>query len=216
MHLRTRPYRDQDRAWPAQGRHILAQFDDETVVVYQAYRSAIGQFAVRHGYFGGAFSLSRMSWIKPNFLWMMYRSGWGTKPDQEVTLAVRLQRAAFDALLAQAVPSSFDARQYETAAAWQAAVASSDVRLQWDPDHDPAGRPLTRRALQLGLRGVTLAQYAREWIVAIEDISPFVAAQRQVRADGQWDRLETPCEAVYPVTDPAVATRLGMEHAPCQ
>src|SRR5262245_58806343 len=25
-----------------------------------------------------------MSWIKLNFLWMMFRSGWGTKPDQEV------------------------------------------------------------------------------------------------------------------------------------
>jgi len=27
-----------------------------------------------------------MSWIKPNFLWMMYRCGWGTKEGQQVTL----------------------------------------------------------------------------------------------------------------------------------
>jgi hypothetical protein len=38
------------------------------VVVYQAYRPEIGHFAAQHGYFGGSFSLDRMSWIKPNFL----------------------------------------------------------------------------------------------------------------------------------------------------
>ena len=42
-----------------------------------------------HGYFGGDhFSLNRMSWVKPNFLWMMYRSGWGQKEGQVVVLAV--------------------------------------------------------------------------------------------------------------------------------
>jgi hypothetical protein len=41
-----------------------------------------------------------MSWIKPGFLWMMYRSGWGTKSGQQVVLAVRLPREFFDHLLA--------------------------------------------------------------------------------------------------------------------
>ena len=82
--LRTEPYVAQTERWPKSGRHILAQFDDASVVVYQAYRPSIGRHAAEHGYFGGDFSLSRMSWIKPNFLWMMYRSGWGTKEGQEV------------------------------------------------------------------------------------------------------------------------------------
>src|SRR4051812_30948572 len=81
----TEPYPEQVNMWPPEGRHILAQFDAETVIVYQAYRSAIGQYAAEHGTFGGDFSYSRMSWVKPNFLWMMYRSGWGTKQNQEVT-----------------------------------------------------------------------------------------------------------------------------------
>src|SRR5205085_10398421 len=98
MKLKTEPYLEQQQRWPASGRHILAQFDDESVVVYQAYRPEIGHFAAQHGYFGGAFSLGRMSWIKPNFLWMMFRSGWGTKEGQEVTLAVWLRRPAFDAI----------------------------------------------------------------------------------------------------------------------
>lgn len=209
MPLLTRSYREQVAHWPQRGRYILAQFDAQTVVVYQAYRPEIGHFAARNGFFGGPFSLSRMSWVKPNFLWMMYRSGWGTKPDQEVTLAVRLRRDAFEIILGRAVPSSFDAGVYPDEATWKAAVSASDVRLQWDPDHGPGGEPLARRAIQLGLRGDTLARYAREWIVAIEDISPFVAGQRQVVAEGRLDRLETPYEEVYPLGDDLTA-RLGV------
>jgi len=72
--------------------------------VYQADRPAIGHFAATHSYFGGDyFSLTRMSWIKPNFLWMLYRSGWGQKEGQEVVLAVKIKREAFDIILTNAV-----------------------------------------------------------------------------------------------------------------
>ena len=209
MRLPTESYAAQSRRWPERGRHILACFDDQRVVVYQAYRPEIGHFAAEHGYFGGAFSLSRMSWIKPNFLWMMYRSGWATKPGQEVVLAVSLTRAAFDEILAAAVHSTFDPAVYPSREAWQAAVKSSEVRLQWDPDHGPRGGKLERRAIQLGLRGATLARYARDWILEIEDVSDFVRAQRDNTGDKQ--ALETPVEHVYPVADPQVAARLGVD-----
>src|SRR5262250_1874468 len=107
MELSTEPYLTQKERWPRSGRHILAQYDAESVVVYQAYRPEIGPFAARHGSCGAGFSLDRMSWVKPNFLWMMYRSGWGTKGGQEVTLAVRLRRDAFDEILRRAVHSTF-------------------------------------------------------------------------------------------------------------
>jgi hypothetical protein len=209
MNLLTGPYKTQEARWPRSGRHMLAQFDAESVVVYQAYNPAIGHFAARHGYFGGGFSMSRMSWIKPNFLWMMYRSGWGTKENQEVTLAVRLMRAAFDEILALAVPSSFAPDVYETHEAWKRAVTGSDVRLQWDPDHDPAGRPLERRAIQLGLRGEVLARYARDWLLGIEDISDFVREQK-ANAVAPYEWLVTPREDVYPVPNPEVVRRLGL------
>ena len=144
MKLKTEPYLEQRQRWPASGRHILAQFDDESVVVYQAYRPEIGHFAAEHGYFGGAFSLDRMSWIKPNFLWMMFRSGWGTKEGQEVTLAVWLRRSAFDAILKEAVHSTFVPEVYASQDEWKQAVARSSVRLQWDPDHDPSGAKVER------------------------------------------------------------------------
>src|SRR5262249_11790625 len=171
--LITEPYLAQNVRWPTSGRHILAQFDDGSVIVYQAYRPAIGHFAAEHRYFGGEFRLSRMSWIKPNFLWMMDRCGWGTKEGQEVVLAVRLKRSAFDEILRQAVHSAFVLEVYGTEDAWRRAVAGSDVRLQWDPDHHPSGAPVDRRAIQLGLRRDVLARYAKEWLLDIQDISAF-------------------------------------------
>jgi hypothetical protein len=34
MDLLTEPYTTQDARWPRSGRHILAQFDAESVIVY--------------------------------------------------------------------------------------------------------------------------------------------------------------------------------------
>ncbi len=208
--LLTEPYRDQLAAWPRDGRHVLAQFDDETVVVYQAYRPAIGQFAAAHGVLGGEFSYTRMSWVKPNFLWMMFRSGWGTKENQEVTLALRVRRTLFDELLAAAVPSSWDRDQFATEAEWAKAVAVSAVRLQWDPDHNPAGGKLARRAIQLGLRGDVLEAFGRRELLEVIDLSGFVAEQRGRLASGGVADLVTPRERVYRPADAGVAARLGL------
>jgi hypothetical protein len=199
MDLRTEPYLEQQARWPPAGKAILAQFDDTSVVVYQAYRPEIGRFAAEHGYFGGAFSVDRMTWIKPNFLWMMHRSGWGTKPGQEVVLAVRIQRDAWDSILASAVHSSFAASPIADHETWKRALRDSDVRLQWDPDHGPRGQKLARRAIQLGLRGESTRLYSREWIISIQDISPFVATQRAHVRAGDDRSLMTPTESVYPL-----------------
>lgn len=212
--LATDPYREQVQLWPKDGRHILAQFDAESVVVYQAYNPAIGRFTAAHGTFGGGFSYDRMSWVKPNFLWMMFRSGWGTKADQEVTLALRLRRAFFDELLAAAVPSSWDAALYPTREDWSRAVARSDVRLQWDPDHHPSGAKLDRRAIQLGLRGPALEAFGRRELLEVIDLSAFVAEQRDALATRGVSALVTPRERVYTPADPAVAARLGLAPPP--
>jgi uncharacterized protein DUF4291 len=192
------PYLEQERRWPASGRVVLASFDPSTIVVYQAFRPAIAEYAVRAQKLGGEFSLERMSWIKPNFLWMMHRSGWARKRDQEAVLAIRILRSAFDAIVAQAVPSSFDPARHADPAAWRAAVDSSDVRLQWDPDHAPDGTRRPRRAIQLGLRGDTLRRYATEWVVEIHDITAAVHAQHRHVAVGELASLVMPIEEVYP------------------
>ncbi|HYM61010.1 MAG TPA: DUF4291 domain-containing protein [Thermoanaerobaculia bacterium] len=209
MPLLTEPYRDQHPQWPATGRHILAQFTDEHVVVYQAYRPTIASYAIAHQRLGGEFSFDRMSWIKPNFLWMMYRSAWGSKEGREVVLALYLSRAAFNSILEQAVHSTFQPHLYPSREAWSRAVVASEVRLQWDPDHDPSGRPLSRRAIQLGLRGSALRSFATEWIIRIEDVSAFVAEQRLVLST-RPDSLVTPCERILPVAA-NIAARLGVD-----
>ncbi|HVR87451.1 MAG TPA: DUF4291 domain-containing protein [Planctomycetota bacterium] len=211
MNLALEAFTAQSQRWPRSGRHILAQFDAGSVVVYQAYRAQIGRFAAAHGYFGEGFSLSRMSWIKPNFLWMMYRSGWARKEGQEIVLAIRLRRPAFDELLAAAVPSSFDSRQFSTESAWKQALAGSEVRLQWDPDHHPSGAPMERRAIQLGLRGKTLEKYSREWILSIEDVSKFSRDQGATLGEKGLAGLVTPREDAYPVPGRDLARRLGMD-----
>jgi Domain of unknown function (DUF4291) len=210
MKLQFEPYLAQKDRWPATGQVILAQYDDDSIVVYQAYSPAIGHFAAKHGYFGGDFKLSRMTWIKPNFLWMMYRSGWGTKENQEVTLAIRLQRSAFDSILAQAVHSQYIPEIYQDQAAWNRAVKNSDVRLQWDPDHSPTGGKLTRRAIQLGLQGETAIKYAQELIISIEDISEFVEEQRQHVITQNYDSLLTPSEKPYLVGNAEIAEILQL------
>jgi hypothetical protein len=211
MSLAVETYTEQTKRWPKNGHHILAQSDEASIVVYQAYRPAIGRYVAEHGHFGGPdFAYGRMSWIKPNFLWMMYRCGWATKENQEVILAVRICREGFNEILCRAVPSTFAADAYGSRAAWQEDLHASNVRLQWDPDHDPHGGKLPRRAIQLGLRGNMLKSYGGPWIVSVEDISDFVRTQSAVLKRHGPGAIMTPKEEIYPVTDPHVRQRLGM------
>ena len=62
-----------------QERKIYAKYDDKTIRVYQAYNNKIADEVIKLGTFGEHFSLTRMTWIKPSFLWMMYRCGWTEK-----------------------------------------------------------------------------------------------------------------------------------------
>ncbi|WP_420571028.1 DUF4291 domain-containing protein [Kordia sp.] len=197
MKLNIQNYIQQNNEWPQNGHHIMAQYDDEKIIVYQSYRPAIGNFAAKNQFFGGPFSLERMTWIKPNFLWMMYRNGWGTKVGQEVVLAIHLKREVFQKYLENAVHSSFKPELYESQETWKQAVQSSNVRLQWDPDHDPYGAKLDRRAIQIGIRNEFIRSYAKEDIIEIEDISAFVEEQYEFVKTNQLDKLMIPAERPF-------------------
>lgn len=146
-----------------------------------------------------------MSWVKPNFLWMMYRSGWGTKPNQEITLGLRIRRTFFDSLLAAAVASTWNPEEYATQEDWSRAVSRSAVRLQWDPDHHPSGAKLERRAIQLGLRGDVLKAFGTTELLEVIDLTAFVAEQRDVLAAKGVAALAMPRERVYCPANPAAA-----------
>lgn len=210
MRLVTQLYLEQVSQWPTSGKHILAQYDEQHIVVYQAYSHSIGTFAAQHGYFGDDYKLNRMSWIKPNFLWMMYRSGWATKENQEVILALWINRENFETILRQAVHTSFVADIYGTTEQWKEALNLASVRLQWDPDHDPTGKPLTRRAIQLGLSGEILAQFAQGgWIEYIEDITSFVHKEH-LFAKEDYFQLQVPQERVYRIASAEIAKKLQL------
>jgi Domain of unknown function (DUF4291) len=210
--LPTLAYLEQVTRWPTAGRHVLAHFDDASVIVYQAYRPSTAQHALAHGELGGPdFSWSRMSWIKPNFLWMMYRSGWATKPGQEFVLGLRIARSFFDELLASAVVSSYDNAWFPTRAAWEAAVAGSNVRLQWDPDHDPGGAVQARRAVQLGLRGDSLRRFGTSELLEVIDMSPLIERQRENSKSHRHAQLQTPTERVYVPESLAAAANIHLD-----
>lgn len=210
MNLRTELYLEQAKKWPADGRHILAQYDDDTIIVYQAFNPTVADCALKYGQFGGPhYSFSRMSWIKPNFLWMMYRCGWATKENQERVLALRISRLFFDAILEQAVVSSFDPAHFADQAAWKHAIETSNVRLQWDPDHDPAGAKQQRRAIQLGLRGDIQRALATTELREVVDMTPYVAEQSKM----PLANLQTPSERPYRPASEAVRRQVGLDPA---
>lgn len=121
-----------------------------------------------------------------------------TKPGQERVLAVRVPRPDFDELLTTAVPSTDVPDRYASREHWRTAVEGSQVRSQWVPDHDPDGRPLARRAIQLGLRGQTLRAYAEDWPPSMIDVTDLVRAQHQVLQTRGSGTPRHPSESVYP------------------
>ena len=84
------------------------------------------------------------------------------------------------------------------------------MRLHWDPDHDPRGEKLPRKAIQLGLRGATLRRFNQEWLLGVEDLSATVRELAPKAASGGWSALLTPEETWFTLRDPAVRSRLGL------
>jgi Domain of unknown function (DUF4291) len=209
--LQTALYSEQNAIWPRSGRHILAHYDDETIVVYQAYKPSTREWSVAHGQLGGPeFSFNRMSWIKPNFLWMMYRCGWASKEAQETVLGLRIHRAFFELILERAVPSTFDAALYADHDGWRQALATSEVRSQWDPDHAPSGAAVERRAIQLGLRGETLRTFATTALREVIDMTAFVHEQA---AHVGSAKLQTPTERPFVPTSAIARRQVALDEA---
>jgi len=214
MNLETIPYKDYEADLPQEGRCILGQMTtEENLVVYQAFNPSIAKYAAENQQFGGSqYSFNRMSWIKPNFLWMMYRAGWATKSNQECILAIEIAKTHFEQILIAAVHSSFKSGVYASKADWQAKLKASDVVMQWDPDHHPNGNKLQRRAIQLGLRNDMLRQFGTDWAVSIQDITGFVREQGQKLTQGKLDELLVIKEQVIEIDDTAIIENLGLAH----
>ncbi|MFC8535297.1 DUF4291 domain-containing protein [Streptomyces sp. NPDC057249] len=172
-----------------------------TVTVYQAYTPSLGLPAARDGRFPAAWKRDRMTWIKPSFLWMMYRCGWGTKEGQETVLAVEITREGFDWALGHAELSHYARGVHPDRATWQRGLRLAPARVQWDPERDLHLNRLPFRSLQLGLAGEASRRYADEWTVSIRDVTPLAREIHALARAGETEAATAllPAETPYPL-----------------
>ena len=186
-------------------RVIRALCDEETITVYQAYHRHIAETAVASQTFvSPPFKKERMTWIKPSFLWMMYRSGWAAKENQEHILAVKIKRSGFEWALQHACLSHFEADVHASPEDWKEKLSGSSVRVQWDPEKDIFLQALPYRSIQIGLSGVAVEKYCADWIVQIEDITEYSKNIHQLLLENKVEEAKSllPLEQLYPLSDP--------------
>jgi len=192
-------------------RHIRARFTEDTIRVYQAYSSAISEPAIAAQRFVPPFRMTRMTWIKPSFFWMMYRSGWATKGGQERVLAIDISRTGFDWALENACLSHFDSSVHASREAWGELKQDSPVRIQWDPERDFQLERLGYQSIQIGLTGEAAERYVNEWVRTITDITETVTELRdlepEARAKATRGIVEHECP--YPL-QPSTRSRIGI------
>ena len=182
-------------------RQVRASFTGQAITVYQAYSPPIADAAVAAQTFVAPFKRGRMTWIKPSFLWMMYRSGWATKPGQERILAIQIARDGFEWALAHAALSHYEPGIHADQRQSAEDKRTSPVRVQWDPDRSLTLAPLSRRAIQIGLSGEAVDRYLDQWITTITDITPLAERIHRHVSSGYLDaaQAEMPAERVYPL-----------------
>jgi len=184
---------------PIPARQIRAVYTHDTLRVYQAYSDLIADSALKHQRFvEPPFKMERMTWIKPSFLWMMYRAGWGYKDaGQARILAIDISREGFEWALAHSCESRPTAGMSDDA--WEQLKRESPVRIQWDPERDLHHCPLEHRAIQIGLSGEAVRRYTGEWIREITDVTPLAHRIHALVAEGRLDEaaMALPQEREY-------------------
>jgi hypothetical protein len=164
-------------------RQIRALYNDETITVYQAYNSTIASAAVAEQRLDASplFRTSRMTWIKPSWAWMLYRSGYSYKdPGQERILALTIRHADFIRLLERGVLShaptierqnvELDDGEVNLPRSGPKREKLPGVRIQWDPERTVRLGRLEHRSIQIGIPGSVMAEFIAG-IVRIEDVT---------------------------------------------
>ena len=182
-------------------REIRALYSAKTITVYQAYSPEIAGPAAAERRFPDGYDRGRMTWIKPSFLWMMYRSSWGSAVGQERVLAIRILRDGFEWALAHSALSGYNGRVHASRDQWKREMRRSPVRIQWDPERDLHLRPMPHRSLQVGLRGEAVDRYLDEWIEGIDDVTELAHAVHELTREGSGERAARllPVERSYPL-----------------
>lgn len=191
-------------------REVRAIYSADLIRVYQAYADTIADAALARGNLNvPCFSLDRMTWIKPSFLWMMCRADFGYRdPGQKRILAIDIKRSGFDWTLSNAELTAHESRSSDDIGKSR---LSSDVLVQWDPERDLQCRRLEHRSIQIGLRGEAIRLYAKTWIQSITDITPTAHKIRSLVTNREMQAAAKliPQEETYPI-DSSLFHRLGI------
>jgi len=184
-------------------KEIRAVFDQDTITVYQAYHPHIAIPATKAQKFVPPFKMERMTWIKPSFLWMMYRCGWAEKTGQEHVLAIKIKREGWEWALRHSCLSHYISGHHKNQESWKSQLQESPVRIQWDPEKDIHLEKLDYRSIQIGLTGIAVEKYVNEWIVSIEDITTQCKQIHSLIQNEQYDQAIAllPKEELYSVDD---------------
>jgi hypothetical protein len=179
-------------------RAVRATFDERTVLVWQAHTPEVAAAAVADGRYGPRICWSeRSTRFRLSLPALLDRNGWGTAPGRECILGVRVLREGFDALLRQAVHDAMEPELYPSRNAWHLARRYANVCIAWHADVDPAGNALEWETLRVEVRDHALKRFVREWVVGIEDWTPWVRANRPLVERS----LPVPAIAPYPLPE---------------
>ncbi len=193
-------------------RQIRASYTKKTIRIYQAYSNRIADPTLQAGTFiSPPFKIDRMTWIKPSFLWMMYRSGWATKMGQERILAIDMTRNGFEWALNNSCLSHYERDVYPSQEEWLTKKQHLPVRIQWDPERDIWLHKLDYRSIQIGLSGEAVQQYVNHWVVEITEITPLCKEiQAALKDKGAALTMNmVPDEKAYPLPE-SIAANVGI------
>lgn len=191
---------------------IRADYDASTITMYQAYSTAIALPALKSQRFAPPFSLTRMTWIKPSFLWLMERSNWAQKSSQECILAVRIKRTGWEKALELGVLTGYEPGVHQSNSAWNQEFEKAIVHVQWDPERSLRGADLGINSIQVGLGRTIIEEYVNDWVTEIKDYTPLVRKIHGFLKSGQAEKAKKllPPERTYPVSS-SIAKRLNMK-----
>jgi len=190
---------------------IRAKYDRDKITVYQAYNKQIAIKAIKNNKFEAPFSFKRMTWIKPSFLWLVARSNWGTKSNQEYILGVELYRGCWEKALENGVLTHPDQKVYKTGKDWADQFKKAKVHIQWDPERNIRGAKLDIRSIQVGIGSTLIEEFNEDWIAQITDYTPLTKKINALRKQGKHKEAKRllPKEIRYEVAE-SIQKKIGI------
>ena len=152
-----------------------------------------------------------MTWLKPSYLWLMERSNWGNKSNQNFILGIRVYRKYLEKALSIGVLTDPDKEVYSSGYEWEQQFNKAKVHIQWDPERTIKAGKLQQRTIQVGISRHLIEEYNEQWIAEISDYTPLTKKINQHRKAGNYTAAKKllPKEKVYPL-DLIISKRIGI------